>query len=295
MFSRQELGAYIFVFFFSLAVHGAFAEAAIPVQDPPPCSQTSKSYPEVTCLNDLANLYQSQGQYAEAEVVLKRALAMREKALGAENLDVAWSSQRLGYLFISEAKYTDAEPFLKRALEIREKVLGRNHRDVSETLRLLAEAYVGEIRYPEAEPLYTRALAIREKASPPGTPSYPEVAESLDDLGSLYMRERKFVLAEPLFERALDIRQKTEPSNAPHSVLSLDHLAAVYTMQGKYAKAEPLFTQALIILGKYPGNPLVITILRDYAEFLRLTDRTAEADKMNARAQALRDKRPEQR
>ena len=162
-------------------------------------------------------------------------------------------------------------------------------------MRLLAEAYAAEVRYAEAEPLYIRALAIREKASPPGTPSYPEVAESLDDLGSLYMIERKFALAEPLFERALEIRQKTEPSNAPHSALSLDHLAAAYTMQGKYAKAEPLFIQALVVIEKYPGNPLVITILRDYAEFLRLTDRTAEADKMNARAQALRDKRQEQR
>jgi len=86
MFSRQAQGAFIFVFFFSPAVHGAFAKAGLPVQDPPPCSQTSKSYPEVTCLNDLANLYQSQRQYAEAEVVLKRALATREKALGPRTL-----------------------------------------------------------------------------------------------------------------------------------------------------------------------------------------------------------------
>ena len=173
MFSRHELGAYISVFLFSLAVRGAFAETTIRVQDPPPCSQTSKSYPEVTCLNDLANLYQSQRKYAEAEVVLKRALATREKTLGAENLDVAWSSQRLGYLFVSEAKYSDAEPFLRRALEIRENVLGGNHRDVSETLRLLAQAYSGEGRYAEAETLYIRALAIGKRHRRPAPRAIP--------------------------------------------------------------------------------------------------------------------------
>ncbi len=39
-----------------------------------------------TNLNNLAELYRAQGRYAEGEALQKRALAIREKALGPEQL-----------------------------------------------------------------------------------------------------------------------------------------------------------------------------------------------------------------
>ena len=42
-------------------------------------------------LNNLAALYHSQGRYAEAEPLHKRALAIAEKALGPEHHDLAQS------------------------------------------------------------------------------------------------------------------------------------------------------------------------------------------------------------
>ena len=40
-------------------------------------------------LNNLAGLYDNQGQYAKAEPLYQRALAICEKALGPEHPDVA--------------------------------------------------------------------------------------------------------------------------------------------------------------------------------------------------------------
>jgi len=42
-----------------------------------------------TTLNNLAELYKTQGQYSVAVPLYWRALAIREKALGPEHLDVA--------------------------------------------------------------------------------------------------------------------------------------------------------------------------------------------------------------
>jgi tetratricopeptide (TPR) repeat protein len=39
-----------------------------------------------TSLNNLAMLYRTKGNYAEAEVLLKRALAIKKKALGPDHL-----------------------------------------------------------------------------------------------------------------------------------------------------------------------------------------------------------------
>ncbi len=50
-------------------------------------------------LTNLAILYQTQGRYAEAEPLHRRALAIREKALGPDHPDVAASLNNLASLY----------------------------------------------------------------------------------------------------------------------------------------------------------------------------------------------------
>ncbi len=60
--------------------------------------------------------------------------------------------------------------------------------------------------------------------------------------------------------------------------------------QGRYAEAEPLFTRSLAIFEKALGleHPNVATGLENYAAQLRATGRTCEAERMEARAKAIR-------
>ena len=81
-------------------------------------------------LNNLAELYASQGRYAEAEPLYKRALAIREKALGPDHPDVGDLAEQPGALYTTQGRYAEAEPLYKRALAIREKALGPDHPDV---------------------------------------------------------------------------------------------------------------------------------------------------------------------
>ena len=72
-------------------------------------------------LNDLAEQYRAQGKVAEAEPLYKRALAIREKALGPQHQDVATSLDNLAELYRAQGKVAEAEPLYKRALAIREE------------------------------------------------------------------------------------------------------------------------------------------------------------------------------
>ena len=54
-------------------------------------------------LNNLAELYQAQGQYAQAEPLFKRSLAIQEKALGPDHPDVATSLNNLAGLYDAKA------------------------------------------------------------------------------------------------------------------------------------------------------------------------------------------------
>ena len=48
-----------------------------------------------TSLNNLAALFQAQGQYTQAEPLYRRSLAIREKSLGPDHPDVATSLNNL--------------------------------------------------------------------------------------------------------------------------------------------------------------------------------------------------------
>ena len=61
-------------------------------------------------------LYSAQGRYADAEPLYKRALAIREKALGPDHPDVAHSAEQSGRAVQTQGRYADAEPLYKRAL-----------------------------------------------------------------------------------------------------------------------------------------------------------------------------------
>ena len=83
-----------------------------------------------TSLNNLAELYQAQGRYAEAEPLYRRSLAIREKALGPEHPDVGTSLNNLAELYRAQGRYAEAEPLYRRSLAICEKALGPEHPDV---------------------------------------------------------------------------------------------------------------------------------------------------------------------
>ena len=74
-----------------------------------------------TTLNNLAALYVTQGKYAEAESLYKRALAIWEKALGPEHPHVATSLENYAALLRKTNRKKKAKKLEARAKAIRAK------------------------------------------------------------------------------------------------------------------------------------------------------------------------------
>ncbi len=66
-------------------------------------------------------LYKTQGRYAEAEPLLKRALAIREKTLGPEHPRVATTLENYAALLRKTGRTTEAAKLEARAKAIRAK------------------------------------------------------------------------------------------------------------------------------------------------------------------------------
>jgi len=67
------------------------------------------------------------GDYAAAEPLLRRALAIKENTLGPDHPQVATNLRNLAVLLGKRGDYAAAEPLLRRALAIDEKALGPDH------------------------------------------------------------------------------------------------------------------------------------------------------------------------
>jgi CHAT domain-containing protein/Tfp pilus assembly protein PilF len=67
-------------------------------------------------LNNLADLYERQARYADAEPLYQRALAIRERAVGADHPDTAISANNLAFLYRAEGRVADALPMVQRLI-----------------------------------------------------------------------------------------------------------------------------------------------------------------------------------
>jgi len=235
-----------------------------PAPQTPATKQKNPELAEAERLNQQVIELYNQGKYAEATPLAERALAIREKVLGAEHPDVANSLNNLAFLYQNQGKYTQVEPLYLRALAINEKVLGVEHLVVAISLNNLAFVYDSQGKYAQAEPLYQRALAIQEKVL---GAEHPAVAISLNNLAFLYDNQGKYAQAEPLYLRALAIQEKVLGAEHPAVAISLNNLAGLYKEQGKYAQAEPLYLRALAIQEKVLGteHPAMATSLNNLA------------------------------
>jgi len=231
-------------------------------------------------LNNLAEVYHAQKNYAAAEPLHKRALAIREKVLGPEHLDVSVSLNNLAGLYQDQKNYSAAEPLYKRALAVKEKTLGPDNPDVGASLINLAALYRDQGNTEAAEPLYKRALAIAEKAF---GPEDPNVVASLINLAGLYHDEEKYSAAEPLYKRALAIQE---------NVTNLVSMAELYQDQENYAAAEPLYKRALAIDEKTfgPDHPNVGMSLFNLALLEENLENYAAAELLLRRALVIYEK-----
>jgi class 3 adenylate cyclase/tetratricopeptide (TPR) repeat protein len=124
----------------------------------------SREHPDVAIqLNNLAYLYRAAGRLAEAEPLLKQALAITERALGREHPDIAISLNSLARIYRESGRYDEAASALKEAISISENMVGREHPAVAIRLYNLGRLYADMGRHDEAEAVLKEVIAISEK------------------------------------------------------------------------------------------------------------------------------------
>ncbi len=119
-----------------------------------------------TARDFLAWIYQDQGRWQEAEVLLRNVAQAYRHHLGPDRVAVADVIGRLGRALLEQKKFAQAEPFLRECLAIRAKKQPGKWEHYRTQSRL-GEALAGQRKFTEAEELLLAAEKGRLKLSPP--------------------------------------------------------------------------------------------------------------------------------
>ena len=156
----------------------------------------------------LANLLSQTARQGEAEGFYRKALAVREKAFGADHPKVASSLLGLGKTLIVLDRPAEAEPLLVRLLELRQRATKPDSAAVAEAARYLAQAASHQEHSAQAEIFLKLALTEATRAYGPDG-----VLTGFDmlALGLHFAGQQRFREAEPLLSRAVVVIDRAAP------------------------------------------------------------------------------------
>ena len=249
----------------------------------------SENIAEATLLFSVSRALGEKGDYDAAEMMARKSLNLREKALGKNDLETLSSLANLALVFWRQGKNVKAEEIYRQVLNNYEEMLGNEHLDTLMIVNDMGLVLRGQGKLEVAKEMYRRALSAYEKIL---GKVHPNTLTSLNNLGLVLQDQSKYEEAETLHRRALGAREKILGKEHPDTLTSLSNLGLVLTYQYKYKEAEELHRRALgareEILGK--EHPNTLTSLNNLGLVLQDQSKYEEAETLHRRALGAREK-----
>ncbi|HXC24848.1 MAG TPA: tetratricopeptide repeat protein [Gemmatimonadaceae bacterium] len=192
-------------------------------------------------LNTFGQLLTAEHKFAAARSILDSALHIKQRELGDDSPDVAFTLMTIADSHIAEGHYQIAESFYRQAVTI----YMRNHDSTSfnaiVNLSALGRTLAAEGRDTAAEDQYRGILRIME--NPPKNSDL--LANVLMDFGLVYIKEEKYAAADTQLDHAQAVIEQGHPSNDLQLAAVLGMRAVVRFRQQDFVGANQLYRRAL--------------------------------------------------
>ena len=187
-------------------------------------------------LKELSDLVRGQGKLVEAEMLLREALEVGKKTIGASDRRMLASFLMFGVLLRSQGRFEESEAVFRE--EVQAARATPNTKNISTALASLTLTLLYDQKFVEAEPCGRELLALNEQDYPGQW--YPYNSRSM--LGECLLRQKKYAEAEPLLlsgYEGMKQRVKTIPITFQWIRLKegLERLISFYEETGQPAKA----------------------------------------------------------
>jgi len=101
-------------------------------------------------VNNMANVFESQGEYSKALEWYQKALDGCEKTLGKDHPSTLDTVNNMANVFDSQGEYSKALELYQKALDGREKTLGKDHLSTLNTVNNMANVFDSQGEYSKA-------------------------------------------------------------------------------------------------------------------------------------------------
>ena len=179
----------------------------------------------VLILDKAATIFVAGQKNANAEIIYKKVIALREEALQPK-----------------ETPKSNEDFLLVLA-----QGLSRGRAKLAEAYDKLASIYFRQRRFEEAELLFVKALKAWE--SEYGADK-PLVAIGMSRLATVYAMQGKYDKAEPLYSRAISIFEKTNWLDRTEAATAFENYALLLKLTGREAEAATKLEKAKEIRSK---------------------------------------------
>ncbi|MGB0132339.1 protein kinase domain-containing protein [Dokdonella sp.] len=245
------------------------------------------SLPVADALNSLAIVRQNQDRLDEAEALLLRSLAIRERLTGKESRQVAANLHNLARNeYLSGEDMDKSIAYFERALELKRRLGGELDPDFETTQSDLGKALRDSGKRERAYDVLSKNLAlareIHGEESEYVAGAHNEYAYLLHDMG-------RFKEAADEYRASIAIRTRLGNDDSASFAIPLNNLASALEDRGDYAAAEPLFRQSLELRrkGQDAGSLMIAHAEYNLARLLIKSDRLEEAGELDASALSI--------
>ncbi|CAF3828049.1 unnamed protein product [Rotaria sp. Silwood1] len=166
------------------------------------------------CLQNLANIHQTKGEFDQAINKYNQALKIFQELPGDQNTWVAKCFHNLGVIYTRQCRFTEAVQCYKDALNIRETILPHTHHEIGMTLLNMGNVCCANDDYDQALRYFERALGIFTISLPS---EHPSIATIYCNMGVAYLlRSSDYQQSLVFLNRAASIYHSTLPPDHPN-------------------------------------------------------------------------------
>ena len=195
-------------------------------------------------LNNMAGVYEDQGDYEKALEYYSKDLEISEKVLGSGHPSTATTYNNMAGVYKAQGDYEKALEYYDKALEVRERVLGSGHPDTAATYNNMAVVYQEQGEYEKALEYYGKALEIVERTL--GN-DHPSTATTYNNMAGVYKAQGDYEKALEYYGKALEIRERSLGNGHPDTATTYHNMSGVYLACGDYEKALEYLEKALTV------------------------------------------------
>lgn len=234
-------------------------------------------------------LLEHLANYEESESMFRRAVTIKEKALGVDHFKTCGALNHLASALMEKNDFAAAKVLYRRIVAIRERHYGAEDVETAHALNNLANLLDDLADYEAAEATYRKVVSIYGRVL---GADHRDTAMAMDGLACVLSNVENFDESENYYNRALAIRTKVLGPEHPETARSMNNLAGLLIDRSKPAKAEVLYRKVYAIRLKVLGaeHPETADCLCNLGGLLANRGRFDEAEESYRTAIAIYEK-----